>query len=71
MVISMKTINCNNWAPRNVDWASHYEWSGPVPITSLPILSDDILYYSFYAYNTGGPGKFYYLLIRPLTYTDY
>jgi hypothetical protein len=67
----MKMINCNSWAPRNVDWASHYEWSGPVPITSPPILSDDNLYYSFYAYRTGGPAKFYYLLICPLTYTDY
>jgi hypothetical protein len=55
MIISMKKINCNGWAPHN-----HYLWDAPIPITNLPILTNsDILYYSFYVYNAGGPAKFY------------
>ena len=60
----MKKINCNGWAPHN-----HYLWDAPIPITNLPILTNgDILYYSFYVYNTGGPAMFYYRLAGNVLY---
>jgi hypothetical protein len=55
MIISMKKINCNGWAPHN-----HYLWDAPIPITNPSILANgDTLYYSFYVYNAGGPATFY------------
>ena len=68
----MKEINPNYWAPHNEEWAphNHYLWDAPIPITNLPILTNgDILYYSFYVYNTGRPAKFYDRLAGSLIYS--
>jgi hypothetical protein len=40
MIISMKTINPNCWAPNGLD----------VPITAPPVANINNLYYSFYVY---------------------
>ena len=56
MIISMKTINPNCWAPYEC------ESNVPVPITAPPVANINNLYYSFYLYNSRGLAIFYYRL---------
>jgi hypothetical protein len=69
MVISMKIINCNGWAPRNNPVL--YEWSAPIPITNPLIANGDSLYPSFYDYNAGGVAWVYYNLFGPTITNHY
>ena len=69
MVISMKIINSNNWAPRNR--APHAQTSY-IPITNPPLVNVDNLYYSFYVYNNAPElAIFYYILYDFLGKRDY
>ena len=53
-VISMKIINCNNWAPRN-------RLNIPIPITDPPVDLQGLLG-KLYSYSPGRLSWFYYRL---------
>ena len=58
-VISMKIINCNNWAPRNA-------LNIPIPITDPPVDLQGLLGKLYFA---GGVARIYYNLFGPtITY---
>ena len=54
-VISMKIINCNNWAPRN-------PLNIPIPITDPPVDLQGLLGKLYFAYSPGRLAWFYYRL---------
>jgi hypothetical protein len=55
MIISMKIINCNNWAPRNM-------LNIPIPITDPPVDLQGLLGKLYFAYSPGRLSWFYYRL---------
>jgi hypothetical protein len=55
MIISMKIINCNDWAPRN-------HLNIPIPITDPPIDLQGLLGKLYFAYSPGRLAWFYYRL---------
>jgi hypothetical protein len=61
MIISMKKINSDNWAPLNR--RAPHAWTSCIPITNPPLASVDNLYYSFY-----DVVLFYYILERVASY---
>lgn len=64
IIISMKKINCNDWAPRNKPVP--YEEDAPIPITN-PLIKPSYLYYKFHTYSAGGVTCVY----RNITYVLY
>jgi hypothetical protein len=55
MIISMKMISCNNWAPCN-------QLNIPIPITDPPVDLQVLLSKLYFAYSPGRLAWFYYRL---------